>query len=155
MSWGNKGETLKVEHPVMQNWAKLWTKWERHVIDFREVFCPTGCTCGRNVGRRRGKMHRQISSKIHPKIMKNPSREGPRAPQISPGTLPRDPEAQEIHKLTKGARKSREKVAKVGPRGPPGGSKNPKKSALERGGKSFGVPETSKRALGMGFIAFY
>ena len=139
----------------MQNLAKLWTKWERHVIHFREVLGPTGCTSGRNVGRRRGKMLSHISSKIHPKITKNPSREGPRAPQISPGTLPRHPEAQKIHKLTKRARKSRKKVAKVGPRDPPGGPKNPKKSALERRGKFLGVPGTSKRAPGMGFMAFY
>ena len=125
----------------MQNLIKLWTKLERRVLHFRETFGPTGCTSGRNVGRRRGKMRPQISSKIHPKIMKNPPQGSPRAPQISPGTLPRHLEAQKIHKFTKRAPKSRESR----PKGPSGRGPKSLKNPSWREGEIFWGPRDLKK----------
>ena len=128
----------------MQNLIKLWTKLERRVLHFRETFGPTGYTSGRNVGRRRGKMRPQISSKIHPKIIKNPPQGSPRAPQISPGTLPRHLQTQKIHKFTKRAPKSRESRRKSAQGTFREGPKIVEKSVLEGRGNILRAPGPQK-----------
>ena len=70
------------------------------------------------------------------------SQGSPRAPQISPGTLPRHLEAQKIHKFTKRAPKSRESR----PKGPSGRGPKSLKNPSWRQGEIFWGPRDLKKS---------
>ena len=97
---------------MIQNLAKLWTKWERHGIDLRKVFGPTGRTCGRNVERRRGQMWTSGTPKILPKSFPGGSPRHPKSlPAPSPSTLEHRKttcDTTGAQKITKKSRKSAE-----------------------------------------------